>query len=217
MNGAALRHGIRDNEILDFELYIKEVNINHINRRATNGQTLAFNAHRTRDEEVQLHQLRLNRAQWLQATAHRFGRSDSSVCPPLQLSDEDTAHYFTACQAWREERDECSGPQQVTVAVLLEAPEAIIQFLRRTGKYSFPLHHWSGVSTNSRAHTYSKLRNAPILTLAIPKVVLFSVIEIQNNTRHRDQFLTHRDLKQIDHISAAYSKAIGVLCLLKRS
>ena len=127
VNEAALWHGIRDdNETLDFELYIQEVNINRIHRRATNGQPLNFNAHRTRDEAVQLHQLRLNRAQWLQAAAHRFGRSDSSVCPHCQLSDEDTEHYLTASMAGQEEREECFGPQQVTVAVLQEAPEAVI-------------------------------------------------------------------------------------------
>ena len=46
VNGAAFRYGIRDdNKTLDFELYNQEVNINHLHRRATNGQTRPSASH----------------------------------------------------------------------------------------------------------------------------------------------------------------------------
>ena len=137
---ATTRHTIRnDNDRLDHLEYQKRVSENHFHRRATEGVKLAHSSSRSRDEEVQLHQLRLNRAPWLQSTAHRFGRADSNLCTMCNLDEEDSEHFITACPAWAKQRAQCLGLSP-SVADLQRDPEGITRFIKQTGRASLPSH-----------------------------------------------------------------------------
>ena len=139
-DAATTRHTLRnDNDRLDHLEYKKRVSESHFHRRATTGVKLAHSSSRSRDEEVQLHQLRLNRAPWLQSTAHRFGKAVSNTCTLCNLSEEDSEHFITACPAWANERAQCLG-WSLSVADLQRNPEGITRFIKQTGRATLPSH-----------------------------------------------------------------------------
>ena len=88
--------------------YETEVPSEHFHRRATSGETLVANTNRTREDEVTLHQLRLNRWRPLQQTIHRFAKADSHICT-FCAEEESTEHFLFKCSRWQEGRKEIVG------------------------------------------------------------------------------------------------------------
>ena len=69
------------------------------------GLALEHSTNRSREEEVLLHRLRVNRCNNLAKTEHLFGRIESSQCRQCNSEEvEDTEHFILKCDKWNEER-----------------------------------------------------------------------------------------------------------------
>ena len=90
--GACVRHHLREkNETRTLELFFNNKPEDAHHRKATNGRTLQFDRTRSRRDEINLHQLRLNRGPWLQSVAHR---SENDICPFCNQAPEDAEHFI---------------------------------------------------------------------------------------------------------------------------
>ena len=83
----------------------------------------------SRSEEVILHRLRANRCEQLQECKHRFGNSNSALCPNCSEEDETAIHYLIRCPKWQE----ASLSNGVDVGDPFNNPANIIQFAKNTG------------------------------------------------------------------------------------
>ena len=83
---------------------------------------------------VALFQLRANRAPFLRATRHRWGRDPSAECEHCGEGDEDSEHFVVQCPAWAEAR-EGLGISDISV---MNDPERCEEFLRRSGVLLLP-------------------------------------------------------------------------------
>ena len=77
--------------------YLEDVPPENIHRRISGGDPLPLSKTRSRQEDVKLFRLRANRAPFLQATLHRWGRAQSPECPHCGGPQEDTAHFMVDC------------------------------------------------------------------------------------------------------------------------
>ena len=124
---------IQDREDRARATYFSHTPADSWHRRCTNGQSLPVWTTRTREEEVALHRLRLNRATHLQHFRHRIGKEDSPICTNCDLQQEETAeHYLLTCPRWTKERLDCLGAVP-DPSILQNAPESVVSFIRRTG------------------------------------------------------------------------------------
>ena len=106
----------------------------NFHRRATKGIPLPHDTNRTREDEITLHQLRLNRFPYLQQTLHRFGKADSPNCLECNEEVEETSeHFLLQCPRWTEERHQHLG-HEPTELQLQDAPANILSFLQSTGR-----------------------------------------------------------------------------------
>ena len=90
--------------------YEREVPAVNIHRLASDGLPLPPDRRRSREADVMLYRLRANRAPFLQATKHLWGREISAVCPHCGADTEDTRHFLLECPRWAAERAEHLGP-----------------------------------------------------------------------------------------------------------
>ena len=81
----------------------------NFHRRATMGIPLPHDTNRTREDEITLHQLRLNRFPNLQQTLHRFGKADSPNCLECNEVEKTSEHFLLHCPRWTEERHQHLG------------------------------------------------------------------------------------------------------------
>jgi ribonuclease HI len=99
----------------------------HLHRRASGGRTLPVDKDRSRKADVLLHQLRLNRAPFLQATKHLWGKAATPACPHCDAEKEDADHWLLWCPRWAAIRAPLFGPN-VDITVLQEHPGRVLQF-----------------------------------------------------------------------------------------
>ena len=101
---------------------------------ATGGKPLEKPTNITREEETLLHQLRLNRAPFLQQTRYKWGRSDSPECPrcPGSREQEDTRHFLRICPGLERKRRRTLGFYQ-DLGILQNNITAVINFVRESG------------------------------------------------------------------------------------
>ena len=133
--GQCVRHKIRDDTIdTEDQFYYDNMDQEGFHARATKGKRLPQDENRTHKEEITLHQLRLNRAPWLQQVAHRFGREKSDICPHCDANEPESAeHMLVRCQKRNEERQE-TLEDNPSVTALQDNPDRIIYFLRQIGR-----------------------------------------------------------------------------------
>ena len=108
--------------------YNNAVPEDHFHRRLTAG-TPRRPTNCTREEEVLIHRLRLNRAPFLQACAARHGRTGSPICQFCNRGDqEDTEHFLWHCPRWDEERGRTLDDE------MDDNPTAFLEFYESTGR-----------------------------------------------------------------------------------
>ena len=115
-------------------LYRDKVGGGHHHLQVTDGETLQDYPGRSRRRDVLLHQLRLGRGPFLQATKHRWGRAPTAACPHCDTGeDEDASHFFTRCPRWATIRAQVLGPSPNLREILQEAPSRAIAFAEKAG------------------------------------------------------------------------------------
>jgi ribonuclease HI len=83
----------------------------------------------SRKDATSLHQLRLGRAAFLQATKHRYGIAEDDLCPHCGEAPEDTKHFIETCPRWeRERRLTIGSPAHVTC--LQNQPQETLAFIK---------------------------------------------------------------------------------------
>ena len=83
----------------------------------------------SRSEEVILHKLQASRCEQLQECKHRFGKSNSALCPHCSEEDETAIHFLIRCPKWQEAR----LSNGVDARDPFNNPANIIQFAKDTG------------------------------------------------------------------------------------
>ena len=124
----------KQRDAIDQKNYDEKTDETTFHRRATGGCMLTTNVNRSREEEVLLMNLRLNRASFLQQVAHRHQREDSPICIYCETEEEDAEHFLLRCEAWEDTRTRHLGAQPVLTA-LQDAPEAVLAFCKGTGRW----------------------------------------------------------------------------------
>jgi ribonuclease HI len=117
-------------------IYTKEVPAEHPHRQC-GGLPLPLERLGPRVAEVALFQLRANRAPFLQATQHRWGRTASPECPHCQAPVEDSAHFLLVCPRWQAERQRFLNGAS-SMILLQEHPEWVRAYLEATGALARP-------------------------------------------------------------------------------
>ena len=115
------------------DVYARNVPPEHLHRRATGGEALPPDPTRSRQHDVLLRHLRLNRAPFLRATIHRWGKVDTPTCPHCNEEPEDTEHFLLRCPRWAALRAEVFGPSPTLHDVLHTSASRAIDFVNRAG------------------------------------------------------------------------------------
>ena len=84
----------------------------------------------SREDEVFVHQLRVNRCPILAECKHRFGKIPEPQCPHCNLEEETALHFLTKCPKWKKQRKKAGLPTNP-----FETPEKILDFAKDTGVY----------------------------------------------------------------------------------
>ena len=117
-------------------LYLDSVEEGHFHRDATDGSPLPLDKRRTREADTALLRLRADRAPWLRATQHRWGRVASPACPHCPAPREDSRHFLLECPRWADERRSCFGPDcDITV---INRVRDVLRFLEVAGVLARP-------------------------------------------------------------------------------
>ena len=107
--------------------------IDHLHRRASAGQPLPSYEGRTRWSEVRLHQLRLNRAPYLQASKYKWGQVNNPTCPHCDDGEpEDADHFLLRCPRLGAIRATELGPSP-DITIIHQHPLRVLAFLGRAG------------------------------------------------------------------------------------
>jgi ribonuclease HI len=108
--------------------YLEATDPEGIHRRASNGGNALNTQGLSRAESSVLHQLRCNRAPFLQATLFRWRRAASAACE-CGAPSEDTEHFLCHCPRWAIARSLhlCSNPP---LSVLQHSPRRVLDFIR---------------------------------------------------------------------------------------
>ena len=118
--------------------YLAAVPHESLHRRASGGSPLPLDKRRTRAADVALFQLRANRATWLKATQHRWGRVDSPTCPHCDAPSEDTEHFLLHCPRWNIERRDHLGTGPITIEALQDDVRGVLLFVEAAGVLAHP-------------------------------------------------------------------------------
>ena len=125
---------LTNREEVTLEDYRQKVDEDQLHRRICNGMALEHSTNRSREEEVLLHRLRVNRCSNLAKTEHLFGRIESPQCRQCDSEeDEDTEHFILKCDKWNEERMSTLGSNPI-ISVLQTNPDKVLMFIGRTGR-----------------------------------------------------------------------------------
>ena len=119
------------------ELYDQQVPPDNLHRIISGGTPLPQSSRRPRQLDVALCRLRANRAPFLQATLHRWGRVDSPACPHCGAPSEDTRHFIEECPRWARSRAAHLG-NHPSVKVLQENIDGVASFLAESGVLARP-------------------------------------------------------------------------------
>ena len=117
--------------------YLENVEEGHIHRQATDGSPLPLDKRRTREADTALLRLRADRAPWLRATQHRWGRVDSPACPHCPAPCEDSRHFLLECPHWADARRTCFGPDP-DITILGNRVRDVLRFLEAAGALARP-------------------------------------------------------------------------------
>ena len=114
--------------------YLDTVPLDNLHRRISDGHPPPTPRSYTRKEFITVCQLRANRAPFLQATLHRWGRVPSPACPHCGAEQEDSEHFVLHCPKWAEERRQHLGlgPHDIT-AVLHDDTRGVLRLVEAAG------------------------------------------------------------------------------------
>ena len=132
---AARAHLKRRRPIAALALYEALTPADHLHRRVSGGRPLPDDDRRTRAEDVALHQLRLNRAPYLQKTKFKWGQVDNPTCPHCNDGEEDADHLLLRCPRWAAIRAHELGPNP-DISILHEHAAPVLSFLKRAGLFN---------------------------------------------------------------------------------
>ena len=114
--------------------YLEEVPADNLHRRISGGDPLPPSGARSRKEDVLLHRLRANRAPFLQATLHRWGKAPSPSCPHCGAPQEDTEHFVLHCPHWADiRRTHLGAPDIIDVTILQNEESGVLRFVEAAG------------------------------------------------------------------------------------
>ena len=106
----------------------------NLHRRISGGDPLPPSGARSRKEDVLLHRLRANRAPFLQATLHRWGKAPSPSCPHCGAPQEDTEHFVLHCPHWADiRRTHLGAPDIIDVTILQNEESGVLRFVEAAG------------------------------------------------------------------------------------
>jgi ribonuclease HI len=132
---AAIRRQGRTEDTAEYNRLVPE---DHPHRKC-GGTPLPTRRDWPREIEVALFQLRANRAPFLQATQHRWGRAPSAACPHCDAPVEDTRHFICDCPRWAAERRRfLPGAVPGSMSPLQEDLEGVRTFVEATGALARP-------------------------------------------------------------------------------
>ena len=118
--------------------YLDQVPADHVHRRISGGAPMELNRSRRRVDHITLCQLRADRAPFLAATMHRWGRVDSPSCPHCGGPREDTDHFIKDCPKWETERRAHLGNHPVDITVLQTSAHDVLHFVAAAGFIEAP-------------------------------------------------------------------------------
>ena len=119
------------------EHYDQQVPPDNLHRIISGGRPLPQSPGRSRQLDVALCRLRANRATFLQATLHRWGRVASPACPHCGAPSEDTRHFIEECPRWARSRAAHLG-NHPTVKALQDNVDGVCSFLAESGVLARP-------------------------------------------------------------------------------
>ena len=84
----------------------------------------------SREDEVLVQQLCVNRCPILAECKHRFGKIPEPQCPHCNLEEKTALHFLTKCTKWMKQIKKAGLPKNP-----FETPEKILDFAKDTGVY----------------------------------------------------------------------------------